>query len=192
MLPSSGSSRAYMKAVNIFFFLLWLFLTGVAYVDGSARTFSAQSGTAQGEIEWTKKLVERKKEGIATVTLRQVRAADQTDFDRIVFEFKETEVPGYRVEYVASVKDTAGTIHKLFGKAFLRVDMNPAWAHSNETGAPSLTEREKRVNLSTIIEFKQVEDFEGVVSYALGLSGRKPFRVTEMSNPARLVIDIKH
>jgi hypothetical protein len=181
-----------MKAVNIYFFLLWLLLTGAAYVDGSARTFSAQSGTAQGEIEWTKKLVERKKEGIATVTLRQVRAADQTEFDRIVFEFKETEAPGYRVEYIDSVKDTAGTVHKLAGKAFLRVDMNPAWAHSNETGAPSLTEREKRVNLSTIIEFKQVEDFEGVVSYAVGLSRRKPFRVTEMSNPARLVIDIKH
>ena len=181
-----------MKAANLSFLLFGLILTGAPHGDGSALTFSAQSATAQVKDEWTKKLVERKKEGIATVTLRQVRAADQTDFDRVVFEFKDGEVPGYRIEYVPSITDTAGTAHKLFGKAFLRVDMNPAWAHSNETGAPSLSEREKRVNLSTIIEFKQVEDFEGIVSYALGLSKRKPFRVTEMSNPARLVIDIKH
>jgi hypothetical protein len=181
-----------MKGVNLFFLLFALFLTGAPLGDGSACAVSAQNATAQVKDEWTKKLVERKKEGIATVTLRQVRAADQTDFDRVVFEFKDGEVPGYRIEYVPSVTDTAGTVHKLFGKAFLRVDMNPAWAHSNETGAPSLSEREKRVNLSTIIEFKQVEDFEGVVSYALGLSRKKPFRVTEMSNPARLVIDLKH
>ncbi|HEX8921084.1 MAG TPA: hypothetical protein VF766_06380, partial [Pyrinomonadaceae bacterium] len=138
-----------MKAVNRFFLLFVLFLMGAPHGDGSAGTFSAHSGTAQGKDEWTKKLVERKKEGIATVTLRQVRAADQTDFDRVVFEFKDGEVPGYRIEYVPSVTDTAGRAHKLFGKTFLRVDMNPAWAHSNETGAPSLTEREKRVNLST-------------------------------------------
>jgi hypothetical protein len=180
-----------MKAVNLFF-LLGLLLMGAPHGDGSARTFLADSGTTQGKTDWTNKPVERKKEGIATVTLRQVRAADQNDFDRIVFEFKDQDVPGYRIEYVPKITDEAGTERKLFGKAFLRIDMNPAWAHSNETGAPSLAEREKRVNLSTIIEFKQVEDFEGVVSYALGLSRRKPFRVTEMSNPARLVIDIKH
>lgn len=182
-----------MKAVNLSFLLIVLFLAGAPHVETSARTFRAtQKRTAQGKNDWTNKLVERKREGIATVTLRQVRAADQTDFDRIVFEFKDSEVPGYRIAYVPSITDEAGKVHKLFGKAFLRVDMNPAWAHSNETGAPSLAESEKRVNLSTIIEFKQVDDFEGVVSYALGLSRRKPFRVTEMLNPARLVIDIKH
>ncbi|MGB7924162.1 MAG: hypothetical protein WCF57_13045 [Pyrinomonadaceae bacterium] len=172
-----------MKAVNLLL-LLVLLLVGAPHKDGSAA--------AQGKNGWTNKPVERKKEGIAPITLRQVRAAEQDGFDRIVFEFKDNQVPGYRIEYVAKITDTAERVHKLFGKAFLRIDMNPAWAHSNETGAPSLAEREKRVNLSTIIEFKQVEDFEGVVSYALGLSRKKSFRVTEMSNPARLVIDIKH
>lgn len=184
-----------MKAAKLFFFVLGLLLMCAppgAGSGGQVSTAPVVAAAPTAQPEWTKKLVERKKDGISPVTLRQVSAADQDDFDRVVFEFKDNQVPGYRVEYVPIIKDEAGTVHKLFGKAFMRVDMNPAWAHSNETGAPSVKEREKRLNLPVVIEFKQVEDFEGAVSYALGLSGRKPFRVTEMSNPARLVIDVKH
>jgi hypothetical protein len=184
-----------MKAAKSFFSLLGLLLMcALLSGGGSARQFSARAATATpASSDWTKKPVERKKSGIAPVTLREVRAADQSDFDRVVFEFKGNVVPGYRVEYATSpIMDEAGRVVKLAGKASLRVDLNPAWAHSNETGAPSVKEREKRLNLKKLIEFKQVEDFEGVVTYALGLRKRAPFRVTEMSNPARLVIDIKH
>lgn len=183
-----------MKACKSFYFFLGLLLIAAPPETRSARAVSALSSAPTQSSEWTKKPVERKKEGIATVTLREVRAADQSKFDRVVFEFKEAQaVPGYHVEYISMpIKDTADRVVKLYGKAFLRVDLNPAVAHSIETGAPSLGVREKRVNLKTVIEFKQVEDFEGVVTYALGLSRKKPFQVTEMLNPARLVIDIKH
>jgi len=183
-----------MKACKSFFFFLGLLFIVAPPETRSARSVSASSAAPVQSNEWTKKPVERKKEGIATVTLREVRAADQSKFDRVVFEFKEAQaVPGYRVEYVSlPIKDTADRVVKLYGKAFLRVDLSPAIAHSIETGAPSLGEREKRVNLKTVIEFKQVEDFEGVVTYALGLSRKKPFQVTELLNPTRLVIDIKH
>jgi hypothetical protein len=190
--------RAYnMKDAKLFFFFLGLLLICAPMGAGSGGRVSTApvavaAATSTTQPEWTKKLVERKKEGISPVTLRQVSAADQDDFDRVVFEFKDNQVPGYRVEYVPIIKDEAETVHKVFGKAFIRVDINPAWAHSNETGAPSVKEREKRLNLPVVIEYKQVVDFEEVVSYALGLSGRKPFRVTEMLNPARLVIDVKH
>jgi hypothetical protein len=184
-----------MKAWHLlFFFSPGLLFMAALPVTRPAPSVSALSAARSEPTEWTKKPVERKKEGIPTVTLREVRAADQSKFDRVVFEFKEAQaVPGYRVEYVASpIKDTADRVVKLYGKAFLRIDLSPAIAHSIETGAPSLGEREKRLNLKTVIEFKQVEDFEGVVTYALGLSRKKPFQVTEMLNPARLVIDIKH
>jgi hypothetical protein len=182
-----------MKAFNLFLSFLVLLLMVALPKAGSTQTVSGQSAAATESPEWTKKLVERKKEGIATVTLREVRAADQSEFDRVVFEFKETQVPGYRVEYVlVPVMDESERVMRLAGKAFLRVDLNPALAHSSETGAPSVKEREKRLNLSTVIEFKQASDFEGIVSYALGLKKKQPFRVMEMSNPARLVIDIKH
>jgi hypothetical protein len=194
--PYCPVTRGNMKAVKLFLLFLGLLLMCAPLGAGGRGQVStalvATAAAPAAQPEWTKKLVERKKEGISPVTLRQISAADQVDFDRVVFEFKENQVPGYRVEYVPIITDEAETVHKLFGKAFIRVDMNPAWAHSNETGAPSVKDREKRLNLPVVIEFKQVEDFEGVVSYALGLSGRKPFRVTEMLNPARLVIDVKH
>jgi hypothetical protein len=184
-----------MKAYHLFCFSLGLlFIVALPQVRG-ARAVSALSVAPTPETNgWTKKPVERKKEGIAIVTLREVRAADQSTFDRVVFEFKEAQaVPGYRVEYASTpIKDEADRVVKLFGKAVLRIDLSPALAHSLDTGAPSLGEREKRLNLKTVIEFKQVEDFEGVVTYGLGLSRKKPFRVTEMLNPTRLVIDIKH
>lgn len=183
-----------MKAYHLFCFSLGLLFIAALPETRAARSVNALSAAARSEsTEWTKKPVERKKEGIVTATLREVRAADQTKFDRVVFEFKEAQVPGYRIQYVTSpINDEADRVVKLFGKAFLRIDLNPAVAHSIETGAPSLGEREKRLNLKTVIEFKQVSDFEGVVSYGLGLSRKKPFRVTEMLNPARLVVDIKH
>ena len=182
-----------MKACHLFCFSLGLLFIAALPETRAARSVNALSAARSESTEWTKKPVERKKEGIVTATLREVRAADQTKFDRVVFEFKEAQVPGYRIQYVTSpINDEADRVVKLFGKAFLRIDLNPAVAHSIETGAPSLGEREKRLNLKTVIEFKQVSDFEGVVSYGLGLSRKKPFRVTEMLNPARLVVDIKH
>jgi hypothetical protein len=184
-----------MKASHLFCFSLGLLVMLALPQARAARSVYALSAADAPETNaWTKKPVERKKEGIPIVTLREVRAADQSKFDRVVFEFKEAQaVPGYRVAYVSEpIHDEADRVVKLYGKAVLRVDLNPALAHSIDTGAPSLGEREKRLNLKTVIEFKQVEDFEGVVTYGLGLSRKKPFRVTEMLNPTRLVIDIKH
>jgi hypothetical protein len=35
-------------------------------------------------------------------------------------------------------------------------------------------------------------DFEGKVVFVLGLVSKKPYRVVELQNPTRLVVDVKH
>jgi len=42
-----------------------------------------------------------------------------------------------------------------------------------------------------IVEAKQTCDFEGVVEWALGTDRVAPFRVTTLSSPSRIVIDVR-
>jgi hypothetical protein len=35
-------------------------------------------------------------------------------------------------------------------------------------------------------------DFEAKVSFVLGLNSKKPYRVVELQNPTRLIIDVKN
>jgi hypothetical protein len=50
----------------------------------------------------------------------------------------------------------------------------------------------ERLNLPVLLEIKQIDSTEGVMSFALGLQGRHAFRIQTLTNPARLVVDIKH
>jgi len=42
-----------------------------------------------------------------------------------------------------------------------------------------------------ILEARQTCDFEGEVSWALGLAARQRFKVTLLANPTRVVVDVK-
>ncbi|HVS49389.1 MAG TPA: hypothetical protein VHJ99_10835, partial [Candidatus Dormibacteraeota bacterium] len=44
---------------------------------------------------------------------------------------------------------------------------------------------------ASLVEVRQVEDFEGVVQLGLGVSGATCYRVFTLANPIRLVIDIQ-
>jgi hypothetical protein len=127
------------------------------------------------------------------VVLRDVRTASQEGFDRIVFEFEGSAVPGYRVEYIDSpaVQCGSGEPVKVAGAALLQVRLSPAQAHT-EAGEPTVRERERRPGLPVIQEIKSVCDFEADVTWVLGLAARSRFRVQELAGPARLVIDIEH
>ena len=45
---------------------------------------------------------------------------------------------------------------------------------------------------SNLRQVKKAGDFEGVVSYGLGLRRRTGFRVFRLSAPTRIVIDVAH
>jgi hypothetical protein len=123
--------------------------------------------------------------------LRDVRAAGQDGFDRVVFEFEGSLVPGYRVGYVDSaVQCGSGEPVEVAGAARLQVRLIPAQAHT-EAGEPTVRERERRPGLAVLHEMKSACDFEADVTWLLGLATRSRFRVQELYGPPRLVIDIK-
>jgi hypothetical protein len=127
------------------------------------------------------------------VVLRDVRTASQEGFDRIVFEFEGSALPGYRVEYVAppAVQCGSGKPVEIAGAALLQVRLSPAQAHT-EAGEATVRERERRPGLPVLQEMESVCDFEADVTWVLGVAARNRFRVQEFPGPARLVIDIQH
>jgi len=121
--------------------------------------------------------------------LRNVRVGrhDSEGFDRVVFDL--TRVPGYRAQYVRQViQDGSGQPLSLRGKAFLAVRLEPAAAHTEEGRA--IAPLRIRAGFTALKEVRSAGDFEGVVSYGLGLAARSDFRVFTLTAPNRLVIDV--
>jgi hypothetical protein len=136
--------------------------------------------------------VEQKRPALDPVVLRDVRAASQAAFDRVVFEFETASVPGYRIAYAESPALRCGSGETVSVQGVqLIVRLSPAQAHT-EAGTVTVKEQERHFTLPVLRELEVSCDFEGEVSWVLGLTARRPFRVSELSGPARLVVDIQH
>ncbi len=108
-------------------------------------------------------------------------------FDRVVFDL--TGFPGYQVQQVRRVfQDGSGDPLALRGDAFLTVRLDPAVAHDAQSGptaplrlTPSFTQ---------LKDVRLAGDFEGTVTYGIGVAARSDFRVSTLTNPRRLVVDL--
>jgi hypothetical protein len=126
--------------------------------------------------------------------LRDIRTAEQDGFDRITFEFTFA-IPGFDVRYVELpiVYDPRGDEMDIQGAAFIVVRMEPGASYDPTTGDPTyLGPLELKPALPSLLESERVGDFEGVLSWALGLRAEADFRVTTLEDPPRLVVDIAH
>ena len=126
-------------------------------------------------------------------TLKDVRTGvhpEEGGWERIVFEF-QGGLPGSRIEYIASATQCgSGQEVDVGGEAILQVRFENAAAHTQQ-GQPTFRQEVDGAG-DTIEEAKQTCDFEGVVSWAIAIDrGQQPYKVTTLTNPPRLVIDVK-
>lgn len=133
--------------------------------------------------------------GLTPPIVQAIRAASQQGFDRLVFEFSGDKVPGYTVQYdtKAIACGSGQDLTQFIGggtapAAMLIVKIQPANAH-NDAGQPTAT-RDLAAGLSSIRRAFGICDFEADVTYAVALSGQHPFKVSTLTNPPRLVIDV--
>ena len=141
---------------------------------------------------WTASIIDKRKPDLHPVTLRKIRAGRHAGFDRVVFEFGGGAVPGYHIEYVDRPVRACGSgdTVKVAGDGWLSVRLVPAQAHT-DAGRPTVKYRERRLRFPILKELQSTCDFEGEVEWVLGVSSPNRYRVMELSDPARLVIDIK-
>jgi len=123
--------------------------------------------------------------------LTAVRVAHHPGFDRVVFDF-DNQLPGaVSVRYVDRVvSDGSGEPVAVMGTAFLQVRYEESQAHT-DAGAPTVARRIAATGLTTVREIVLAGDYEGYVTVALGLTGRAAFRVIELRNPSRVVVDVR-
>ena len=76
------------------------------------------------------------------------------------------------------------------GNAFLQIRFSPAVAH-NLIGNPTVSPTELMPGLPAILEAKETCDFEGVVTWVLGLSSEVDFRALSIANQI-IIVDVQY
>jgi LPXTG-motif cell wall-anchored protein len=100
-------------------------------------------------------------------------------------------IPYYSVRYVPQVHlDGSGEPLRLRGAAFLEVVIR-APTH-DEHYRPVLTPTRLRPDFPALREVNAPASFEGQTTAGIGLAHRVGFRVLELANPTRIVIDLAH
>jgi hypothetical protein len=127
--------------------------------------------------------------------LTDVRAAAHDGYDRLVFQFRNGR-PGYDVRYVDRpvVADGSGDEVAVDGGAVLLIRMEPALdADLTQESAPQTYTGPQRFTPTTtaVAELVRTGGFEAVLTWAAGIDEKRPFVVSTLDSPARLVIDVK-
>jgi hypothetical protein len=113
-------------------------------------------------------------------------------FDRIVFEFEDGQRPSGIVGYKDEVSQCgSGKPVDPAGSHILAVHLDFTNAHT-EAGELSIPSTTVSGPGNSILASESTCDFEAVVEWAVGTDGKKPFTVTLLENPNRVVIDVAH
>jgi hypothetical protein len=167
-----------------------LLLLVVAFVAGVWDTRYGEEGTpGRSPAPFGTEPVERDRLTRPVPELRTVQTDERDGFDRVVFTF-EGSMPGYRVRYVPQVTGAGGRRVPLRGAAFVEVAFEPARARGPD-GTPTFPAATITPSSPELRQVRLAGDFEGQVSFGLGVAGRGGFRVAELRNPTRVVVDVR-
>jgi hypothetical protein len=133
--------------------------------------------------------VDRARDSRPAPELVSVRTARRDGYDRVLFTFRGG-MPGYRVGYVAAVRDEADRPLALRGDADLAVSFAPAQAHQPD-GSPTFRGGTVSTDYPGLRQVRFAGDFEGRVAFGVGVAGRGGFRVTELTGPDRVAVDVR-
>jgi hypothetical protein len=180
-----------------------ILLFAVCLFFSSALAAAAQSGNDnyrygdfdEGELNvWTKEQIfyEYRRAGYSVI--KQPRFGRHKNFDRVVFDFEGT-VPGFIVSYQNDLDRERWGDLQVLNKTFLVVEFYfvniEGTRNADDTPIYFDIPRDK-IKSKIITEVANNGWWEGDENFAIGVKSKKDFRVMRLSNPARLVVDIKH
>ncbi|CAB4883265.1 unannotated protein [freshwater metagenome] len=137
-------------------------------------------------------------EQLSALIGKDIRVGTHDCFERVVIELQPgvapipSPFPGYWVRYATgpitlSPSDLPVTIT---GNAVLLISMG-SWMQTMEGAGYQGPQQIFPTNVSHIRELRMIENYEGMMQWAVGLDAPRNFVVATLSNPPRLVIDIQ-
>ena len=124
---------------------------------------------------------------VPVVTRVRYAAHPAEGYDRVVLDI-DGALPSLTARYVTEVRqDGSGNRVSVPGAYHLLVVLNPAQAHT-ESGAVTVSGIH-RTDLAMLESYAIVGDYEGYVTVALGLNGKKGYRIGEL--PGRVYLDVR-
>jgi len=111
-------------------------------------------------------------------------------FDRFVIRARFA-TPSYGVRYVRRIiADGSGNPVPLRGTKRIRVVIRNARGHTS--GGMNLLPAVRTPLCPNLRQIKTAGDFEGIVTFGLGLRRKTGFRVFRLTGPRRIVVDVAH
>jgi peptidoglycan hydrolase-like protein with peptidoglycan-binding domain len=159
-----------------------------------AMNIEASEGRAAESMDATATTEEQRQDVTARTTSRlvDVRVGGHRTFDRVVFEFTGPR-PGFLIRYVPQVfEDGSGDPVPLKGRAFIEAILRPAVAHDDD-GSPTFPgPLPVIVNTAALRDIADAGDFEGQITWGIGVAARTPLQIRGFDDPSRIAIDIAH
>jgi len=121
-----------------------------------------------------------------------VRVGRHTGYDRVVWQFPGAGRPTYQVRYVTTpTADGSGDVVKVAGDAWLEVMISTVGVPAASTPRPTPASASSIAG-TVVAEARPVYGgFEGYGQTFVGVRGeQRPFKVTVLRDPTRLVLDI--
>jgi hypothetical protein len=149
------------------------------------------SPSIQGPTAWQQLPVQAAHAPKQPARVVNLRVGQHATYDRVVIDFAGA-MSGYRIEQVPTLRqDGSGKVVRLPGSDKILLFLDPAVAHT-PAGHPSYDGPQRaEYAMPTLRGVAFLGDFEGV-SLGLGVDHLTTIRVIELSDPARLVIDLHH
>jgi hypothetical protein len=118
-----------------------------------------------------------------------VRTGAHVGYDRLTIQFQNGQ-PGSIALTPQSgttfLRSPRGDKVTLAGRNGIVVTLFSSDGHTAYSGPTDI-----KTGDSTLVEVREIQDFEGYVQYALGISGPACYHASILTNPARLVIDVQ-
>jgi hypothetical protein len=128
-----------------------------------------------------------------------IRTGAHSCYERIVIELADSTMPtpggmpGWWVRYAdgpITLGQTDDQFVEVEGDATLLISMN-AWMPSMDgegwVGSTDIFP----TNVTHVLELRQIDNWEGQNTWAVGIDAERPFRVFTLASPTRLVVDIR-
>jgi hypothetical protein len=125
----------------------------------------------------------------AVAFIDAVRTGTHPGYDRLTVEFNNGQPTSFELRPQSGTTFTQGASGQtitLAGKNGILVVIHGADLHTSYSGSTDI-----KTGYASLVEVRQVEDFEGVVQLGLGVSNATCYRAFILTNPTRLVIDIQ-